>query len=193
MRSIGRRELLLLLIGLGEKPGDLGSVSGVTRIQKFLFLLEREFGVVPHEDGFDFIPYKAGPYSPKLYDDLELLENLGLVQSQAIGEAALSEVDIGSLTFGDLVGGDEEMAEGPCTTDRFEERRYRLTEKGKAKVDELLKEPTLQASCEGIRAIKSKFNCYSLNDILCYVYDRYPDMTVESEIKDRVLGRKRRR
>jgi uncharacterized protein YwgA len=73
MDTIGRRQLLLLLVGLEGGGGVSGIVSGITRLQKFLFLLENEEGVRPAGDGFEFEPYKAGPYSSKLYDDLELL------------------------------------------------------------------------------------------------------------------------
>jgi uncharacterized protein YwgA len=82
-QQIGRRNLLLLLVGT-----DPGGVGGITRLQKLLFLLEREEGLEPTERGFEFEAYKAGPYSPQLYDDLEFLENLGYLVSYVTAEAS---------------------------------------------------------------------------------------------------------
>ena len=56
MPKLGSRELLLLLIGLDEDGSSRGSVSGITRLQKFLFLLEQEAGVQPTGTGFEFQP-----------------------------------------------------------------------------------------------------------------------------------------
>ena len=45
---------------------------------------------------------------------------------------------------------------------------------------------------EGIRKIKFKYGNYSLDDLLYYVYTKYPEMTTESEIKDHVLRKGRK-
>ncbi len=71
--KIPRRDLELLVIGADED-----GLNGITRLQKLLFLLEREEGLTRSGADFAFTPYKAGPYSSAIYDDLEFLENLGL-------------------------------------------------------------------------------------------------------------------
>lgn len=187
MSKLGRRDLVLLLIGLDPDPRRNGEVSGITRFQKFLFLLEKEKGIEPTGEGFSFAPYKAGPYSRKLYDDLEMLENLGYVSSQYLAEATEEEaVEIEELSFDELVGSE---AESP---DIFEERRYQLTEKGKAKVAGLLATGNYRPVTDAVRQVKSKFGKHSLADILYYVYTKYPEMTVESEIREKVLRRRGR-
>jgi uncharacterized protein YwgA len=183
MAEIRRRELLLMLIGLEGGDTFSGSISGMTRLQKFLFLLENEEGLRPTGDGFQFEPYKAGPYSSKLYDDLELLENLDLIRSEAIAESTPSEaVDINRLNFEDLLEG------GSRAADSFEERRFALTEKGRARAKEFSKKGESEPFVGAIRKIKSKYSHYSLRDLLKYVYTRYPDWTTESEIIDEILG-----
>ncbi len=63
---INSKSLLLSIIGLPES--DLsGELGGITRLQKLVFLLEREYGIQASEDQ-EFVPYKAGPYSAKLYN-----------------------------------------------------------------------------------------------------------------------------
>ena len=42
MSNINRKDLILLVLGVDVK-GDLGEgINGITRLQKFLYLLERE-------------------------------------------------------------------------------------------------------------------------------------------------------
>jgi uncharacterized protein YwgA len=188
MPEIGRKQLLLLLIGLDADARPGGSLSGLTRLQKFLYLLEREAGVQPTGDGFEFEPYKAGPYSPKLYDDLELLENLGLIKGEGTAESTPTErADIERLSFGDLMGGPDEEGKG---ADAFEEKRFSLTEDGKARVEALLMDGDYAPVVEHVRKVKSKYTQYSLRDLLRYVYEKYPEMTTKSEILDDVLGRR---
>lgn len=193
MAQLGRRDLLLLLIGLDESGTWAGTVSGITRLQKFLFLLDEEGGIRPRGSGFEFEPYKAGPYSSKLYDDLELLENLGLIRSEATAEATVTEtVDLNRLSFEDLMGGFDEREGGTRAADSFEERRFALTEEGRGRVEKLLASGEYDPVVDGIRKVKSKFSHYSLRDLLRYVYRKYPGMTTESEIIDEVLGRRGR-
>ena len=192
MASIGSRELLLFLIGF-EDGSPRGSISGITRLQKFLYLLEKEAGVQPAGTGFEFQPYKAGPYSPKLYDDLELLENLGLIRSQAAADSMVQETaDIDRLSFDDLVGGFDELDGGSRAADSFEERRFSLTAQGRKRVEKLIQNSEYAAVSDGIAKVKSKFSRYSLRDLLRYVYRKYPEMITKSEIIDEVLGRRSR-
>lgn len=214
MTTIARRELLLLLIGLDSNGSGQG-FGGITRIQKLLYLLDVEERVKPTKEGFTFVAYKAGPYSPQIYDDLELLENLNFItrvtsktsttlqggpEEQPIekfdvnaeaSEPEKAEVD---LTFEQLMGPDDIMAptsdEIAPTADSYEELRYRLTETGKSKMDKLLADPQYKPFIDGIRRVKSRFSKYSLNDLLYYVYSRHPEMTTESEIKEKVLRRR---
>src|SRR2546423_741600 len=107
MPEIGRRDLALLLIGAGADGTLADSVGGLTRLQKYLFLLEQEGKVTPVGDGFEFVPYKAGPYSARLYDDLEFLENLGLIRSEIVGQSSEAEADeVEKLNFEELMGDD---------------------------------------------------------------------------------------
>ena len=199
MPIIGARELLLLLIGLDDSaaPGGLG---GITRIQKLLYLLEAEEHIRPTGDGFRFEAYKAGPYSPRIYDDLEFLENLGYISRSAPDESGSSaeasdpekaEVD---LTFDQLMGPEDIMTsdadEIAPTADSYEESRFYLTELGKQRVEKLLANKDYRPLVDGVRKVKSRFAKYSLNDLLYYVYTRHPEMTTESEIKEKVLRRR---
>ena len=105
MPEIARRNVVLLLLGIGPKEELAEGIGGITRLQKLLFLLGKETGLEPTDSGFEFAAYKKGPYSSKLYDDLEFLENLGFVESEVAAEATPEEAaEIDLLNFEDLMG-----------------------------------------------------------------------------------------
>ena len=196
MQDISRRSLLFLLIGVDAQPSGLG---GITRLQKLMFLLEKE-EYVDLLDGFEFEAYKAGPYSPQLYDDLEFLENLGYIEGEVTAEASEPEAaEVDRLSFDHLMGVENESAsngydiDGPATADSFEERRFILTDLGNKHMNKLLESTTYTPVVDKIRRIKSKYGRHSLNDLLYYVYTKYPEMTTESEIQDKILRRGPRR
>ncbi len=196
MATIGRRDLILFLIGMDAR-GELGDeVNGMTRLQKLLFLLEKEGGLRASGEGFEFEAWKAGPYSSRLYDDLEFLENLRLVSSESTAEATdaeasemeLEEAAAEDVTFEELMG---DSPGKPPDADAYEERRFRLTQKGLERIERMIQKGEYKPVADGIRKIKSKYASHSLNDLLYHVYTKYPEMTVESEIKEKVLGRHR--
>ncbi len=196
-QHMSRRNLLLLLVGLDADATGLG---GLTRLQKLLFLLEEEEGLKLAEGGYEFEAYKAGPYSPELYDDLEFLENLGLLTGEVTSEASEPEAEeVDRLSFDHLMGRESEKSpegadvDGPASADSYEERRFRLTEDGRNRIQQLLRSGDLAPVANKIRRIKSKYGKYSLNDLLYHVYTKYPEMTTESEIRDKVLRRGSRR
>lgn len=197
MPSISKHGLTLLLLGVGAEGGISEGLGGITRLQKYLFLLEKEGGIIPKEGNFQFEAYKAGPYSSQLYDDLEFLENLGLIESEVTAQATVEEAtEIEELTFDDLMGDggeevDGEQYDGFGASDACEERRFILTGEGRRKVEDLLGNAQYQPVVNAVRKIKSRFSSHSLSDLLYYVYTKYPDMTTESEIKDKVLRRGR--
>lgn len=204
MATIGQRDMLLLLVGVDNPAGP--GLGGITRIQKLLYILEAEEHIRAGNDGFEFEAYKAGPYSPRIYDDLEFLENLNYIRRAAesddiesgdissSAEASDPEKAEVDLTFDELMGPEDVMAPEPDeiapTADSYEEARYSLTDKGKDRIEKLLANSEYKPFVDGIRKVKSRFAKYSLNDLLYYVYTRHPDMTTESEIKEKVLRRR---
>lgn len=185
------------MLGTGKDESIIANgINGITRLQKFLFLLKYEDYIKKIDDGYQFEAYKAGPYSPTLYDDLEFLENLGLIKSEISGVATEEEAADMDFTFEELMDDVEELKdsfEDIKTADVYDEKRFSLTKEGLEKVKSLLESEEYKPIVDGIRKIKSKFGNYSLDDLLYYVYTKYPDMTTESEIKDQVLRKGRKR
>lgn len=197
LAHVSKQQLLMLLLGLDARGSvSEDGVGGITRLQKLLFLLWKEAGIQEVDRGFQFTPYKAGPYSRKLYDELELLENLGFIRSEVQGQATEAEAaEIEDLSFEQLMGDDAAPFHDVATrsragtADSFEERRFTLTSQGVEAVKNLLNAPDTKPFVEGIRKIKSKFANYSLQDLLYHVYTNYEKegWTSESEIRDMVM------
>lgn len=200
-----RRDLLLVLIGAGDE-----SVAGITRLQKYLFLLEREYGVKTSGAGINFEPYRFGPYAPEIYDDIQYLQNIGFLEPKNGPEGAGGEdaedMDFNFLAPSRLVSAgpsDEELVEregfyagsyeGPDTAakaaegDLGPERLFRLTAQARKYLDEQLShDPAGQEVVEACREVKGRFP--SLNSLIRYVYNRYPEYVSESEIREKILG-----
>ena len=163
--------VLLVLLGIDGHRVSTRGIGGITRLQKLLFLIWKDAGIQEVEKYFEFECHEAGPLSRRLYDELESLENLGLIQSEACGRAVEAEaIELQELAFGHLADNDRfEMTASDC----FEERRFTLTDRGLKSVKQMLEKPEFTPFADGIRKIKSKFANYSLQDLLYPVYTKY--------------------
>lgn len=183
-QELTRGQMLMMLLAAPGARGKEGEpIQGTTRLQKLLFLMEHEAKLKPTKgDDFDFTAWKFGPVSKDLYDDLEKLENLGLLESVPVSEPSRAELDEYGLSFDDLMGEEESQSR-----ETFEEKNYRLSDKGL----EWVREHELHTEAfEKIRRIKEKYGALSLQDLLHYVYTKFPDMTTASEIRGKVLRRR---
>jgi uncharacterized protein len=184
--DMSRGQLLMMLLAAEGHRGEAAEpIQGTTRLQKLLFLLEHEANLkATTGSDFKFEAWKFGPVSKELYDDLEKLENLGLLETDPISASSPTELDEYGLSFDDLMGEEKREAQ-----ESSEEKRYRLTRKGldwiKAHVDGKKQHEVV----DKIRRIKAKYGALSLQDLLHYVYSKFPEMTTASEIKARVMRR----
>ena len=148
-----RTDLLLLLL----HAHDRRPVTGMTRLVKLLFLAQMEalpddplraHGCAP----FEFVAHRYGPFAPDIYDEIEFLKSVGMLDDS--------------------------------------DNQFRATDKGCRFADQRLLQKIPAAQVEGIEAVKKTYCYRELDDLLHYVYTKYPWYTVRSEILDRVLMRK---
>src|ERR1019366_10714834 len=99
----------------------------------------------------------------------------GLRESEPVSQPSKTELDEFGLSFDDLMGEEESQSR-----DNFEEKKYRLTEKG---LNWVRQHELHTETFEKIRKIKEKYGVLSLQDLLHYVYTKFPSMTTASEIK----------
>jgi len=187
-----RKEIILLLIKSNHKP-----IVGTTRLQKLLFLIEKELHIKGENGDFKFEAYKYGPASKGLYDDLDFLNLIGYIQKSDDKEQ-LVNLDIEQLdsyaanmflseniTISDNTIIPKEDCEDSFPGDESDSVVYRITEDG----IKYLRDNNLLESNESntFSEFTKKYSNYSITSLLQYVYRNYPDYTSESEIKDNIL------
>jgi uncharacterized protein YwgA len=173
-----------LIIALLYAPGNTGKPSeeirGITRLEKLLFLLLKEAGFEKKTSGeLVFEAYDFGPYSGEVVDILDALKADGLVAGRVEELQSYSEVVDGLMVSGRY---EESAAEKPRTVEI-----YALTERGK-RVGDALFTGLAPEERRALQSIKKRFNAIELNELLEYVYKRYPGMIRKSKILDKILG-----
>lgn len=166
---------------LGADPGSRerrGEIKGITRLEKLVFLLERETDARDlMTEGADFVAYNFGPFSRRVYSAVDQLVAAGLVEDSK----QLSPTNEDSLEAASV------LDLGDVQTD-YSTRDFRLTELGmeyyKALVEELPDSVVRQAG-----ELRSRFSGWRLRDLVRYVYQRYDSYTERSIIREDILGR----
>lgn len=207
--AVDRRELLVLLLyATGSKGEDCEPITGITRLQKLLYILKREKNIEEiSRNYFTFEPYKFGPYARQLYDDIAFLENLGFLKSSGrslqIQPSKIGTISLPSLVgFGDhsasradieeaRAGYDYQIGDDPDTVreEDLQEKVFKLTPKGANAAIKILQQipsgesKALQAK---LTEVKHFYGAMTLRRLLNYIYRRYPESAVASEIIDKV-------
>lgn len=169
--------IVLLLGSPGRGPASKGKIEGVTRLEKLVFLLEREtdLGKLLTEQP-EFVAHNFGPFSAKVYQAVETLEAAGLLTDSA----KLSATAEDSWESDNLIG--EEPANAYTTRD------FGLTELGFQYYDALLSELPEETE-SALQKFKETFGTVPLRQLIRYVYTRYPELTEKSVIRDDILDR----
>lgn len=140
-----------------------GSIHGVTKLQKLLFLVEKEtqfFEEHGNKLDFEFTAHKMGPFSKHVYEEIRFLEQLRAIETESMEEES----------------GDEDLTN----------EIFHITPKGEKIASELCNQLDPEHD-EELEALVKKYNRMELRELLRYVYTEYPAFTTESEIKEEVL------
>jgi hypothetical protein len=179
-----RSDLVLALLFANDTTSinTPNPIGGITRLEKLLFLLKKEAGFlkeVSASDDFHFVPFKMGPWTGEVYDEIDFLESLGLVSRRLTQEQSPEDAAHEDELFSDLIL--DKYQKGDLQTDG-EGEVFSLTDKGKKKALEIWERLSTEER-QKIVAIKRQFNTMNLRQFLRYVYKKYPEFTTESEIK----------
>jgi uncharacterized protein YwgA len=179
--------LLIFLYAEGRTGQKCEPIVGKTRLVKMVFLFEQEilrkFNLNTQIDEKampDFEGHNFGPFSPKIYEDLEFLVDMGLVDVSGTGEEELLEDEKQEYEYWQATSGNKEYP--------FQES-FSLTDLGKEFVETRLATKLTKENWNVINEFKKRCTSASLKALLKYVYTRYPEMTKKSSIRDEVLGR----
>jgi len=181
----GKRVALLLLLYARGSSGQLcEAIEGRTRLQKMLYLLNKEHKVVRQISSLKFEAYAYGPYTSELYDDLAFLQNMNYLDTGTSSDVTVDELS-GDVSYDYLMGGlQEELPE------RYETVSYRLSQKGRDAVQDYIEGVKSDQNFPGVMAaiedVKTRFNRRPLRELVRYVYTKYPEDARESVIADQI-------
>lgn len=170
--------LLALLYAPGASDSLAEPIEGRTRMQKLMFLLHQDVGpkqLVQEAKEYEYDAYKMGPYSKELTKTLEELQSAGIIKTERLEYVLTDDTDPST----------EEIDSDPSTSEgkRVESLRYKLSHFGRDIAKQIWEGLTEQQQ-DGLKEFKSYFNSLSLRQLLIFTYDRFPDFTTESVIKD---------
>lgn len=178
MKKINRKNIVILLLYVPGSTGKEGeSIKGITRFAKFLFLLKEMYHIEKKVDKYySFTPYKLGPFTDILYDDLEFLETVGIIKvrdKEYLNDSETLEINEIITDLYSEVGGEILAA------DAYKEYEFSLTDRGKSlakQIYDTIDKQVLNATCK----IKKEFSLLPLTKLLAFVYQKYPDMAKET-------------
>jgi len=181
----GKDILLLLLYLPGKTDKKNEPIIGRTRLTKMIYIFNKElknkFDHLDESTLPDFFAYDYGPFSKDLLDDIQFFVNIDFVIEkvekiqQTTADYEESEYNYNEeIGFGSV----KSMENDPPNL-----YSYRLAEKGIEFVEENILENISKQQKEYLIKFKRKINTLSLDSILSYVYNKYPDAAENSLIR----------
>ncbi len=169
-------DAIVLILGAPTKvPALKDRLEGVTRLEKLVFLLEKETEVGKlFTENPDFKPHDFGPFSENIYRAVEVLKFAGLLEET--GRLAESPED--SWESANLILGDDAQ---------YATRDFSLTEKGRRYYEALAADLGKDAVRAASR-LKDQFGSLPLRQLIRYVYQRHGAFTTRSKIREQILG-----
>jgi len=162
INSLSKPELIALLLYVPGPQGKIGEpIIGSTRLMKIIFLLYEEAKIKELKAiNNNFVPFRFGPYDSEVYDAVEALTILGLIETNKKRDTENSD-------------------ESELKTD--DQTYFKLTDKGLARVKRLAEKVTLELY-KTLSNYKATYGRKTLTEILQYVYSKYPKFATRSEV-----------
>lgn len=171
--------IVLILGAPGPDSMRANYINGITRLEKLLFLLENETELAQYLAGDSgFKAYNFGPFSEEVYHMIPILAAARLITNSV----ALSDTSDDTWEYRSLID-DVDWDEDPNKTREFE-----LTPLGQKYYSSLL-DDLPDGTEEELAQFKARFAALPLRQLIRYVYLQYPQFTVNSVIREAVLGR----
>ena len=168
-------DLVVLLLGApGPSEHSSGRIDGITRLEKLIFLIEKERRPAWLTEDAGFVSHNFGPFSAKIYTAVDTLVAAGLLKdSGSLGESTEDAWETTNII-------------GSPPSDPYATRNFELTERGRRYYKALLQDLP-QGVEQDLSEFKARFGGLPLRQLIRYVYERHPDFTDKSIIRDDVL------
>ena len=192
----GADYLLLLFYLKGKSNEKAEPIEGRTRITKMMFIFNKEIfrklkldELSLEEDLPSFEAYHYGPFSSDVHEQLDLFTNIELLKEETRNFGKTNEWDYDNelKSLEDLenyVQEDNDLLEDNGMTVSV----YSLTTMGIKYVEnEILPNiPNKENVIPFLEQFKKQINTTDLNNLLSYVYNKYPEYASKSKIKGKV-------
>lgn len=193
-RSLSGKDLLLALLYCPGSSMEINEpIIGRTKLTKMIYLFEKEI-YKEFDDNLSIVlpkfePYNYGPFSRELFEDLKFFLSIGLVKTEE------TLVPISSADKYEFYIDLDENIEDEWSSATFEEcnedveLKYLLSDGGVKYVQDKIWNIFSEQQRIVLKAFKRQINSISLDSLLNYVYNKYPDDTVKSLISNKYLGK----
>lgn len=179
--QLDREDVVLLILEANERLLRKSVLNGITRLEKLLFLLERETDFEGVGDFFIFEPHNFGPFAKEVYAAIEFLSACELIEVREKSYASpYSNADemklLSEISENDFSAAPSEPAI------QVTEKQFALTDNGR-KVAKIMRDAVCRRRPSDIDQLDSlvrKYGTWPLNHLIRYVYRQHPDMTTKS-------------
>ncbi len=172
--ELDSEDLILLLLEANERLLHKDAISGITRLEKLLFLLKNETDFEGIASFFVFEPHNFGPFSKEVYEAVDFLEGCELIQVREKIYTSLYASSNEAKLSSEISDEDEEI--------QATEKIFSLTENGRTVATKLREALATRraADVNALDHIVLRYGSWPLNQLIRYVYRRFPEMTVKS-------------
>lgn len=192
--DLNSKDLLLSFLyspGIGQDPNE--PITGRTKLTKMMFLFEKEIYPQFFKESLqinlpDFSPYFFGPFSKQLFEDLAFFESIGMIETKET-KIPLSDVDKieNDSVFDSEIEGDIREISFESEKEKYE-LKYKLTKCGQKYIESEIWDNYSKKQKEVLKIFKAQINRISLDSLLKYVYNKYPETTKNSIIANKYLN-----
>ena len=190
-KEISAKDFLLTILYSPGKYDEVNEpITGRTRLTKMVFLFEKELQKSFSKNDAsvklpEFEPYNFGPFSKELFDDLNFFLSIGLISAEEtlipISSAEKNEIEISfdddwiNASFDETEYDDVEM-------------KYSLSLQGIQYIEQNVWSTYSDSQRAILKKFKAQINTISLDSLLRYVYNKYPDSAKKSLISQKYLN-----
>ena len=174
-------DIILLLLEANETLLGKHTVGGVTRLEKLLFLLQRETNIEKMDSFYEFTAHNYGPFSKEVYEALDFLEGFELIQVKERVHSSYY-TNVGEILLLQAISEEEVSETTTINSEGVTEKLFLLTESGHKVAKKLRQtiEKRRPKDIEELNGIIRRYGKLPLNQLIRYVYHKYPEMTVKS-------------
>ncbi len=178
-RQLDKEDVLLLLLFSMSGEEAKESVASITRVEKMMYLLQEETEFSSKlQDRFEYKPWKFGPFSKGIYESLDLLFSLDLL-----------DIEVRELpNYPEYTERDELKLIGMEEEEPVIEKVFTLADRGK-RVAKKLRASISKKDWAELITLKRRFEGVPLTALIQYVYTNYPETTSESVLDHLKPGR----